>query len=95
MSDHLAVLPQYLMPKQALTVLAGRFASARLGSITTAPEERRQRVQPCRVVGVLRERFAQCLCCPGRVALQRRPAGCCGEAKEMVARQGNAPCSTD
>lgn len=34
-SDHLAVLPQYLMPKQALTVLAGRFASARLGGITT------------------------------------------------------------
>ncbi len=35
MSDRLAVLPQYLMPKQALTALAGRFASARLGSFTT------------------------------------------------------------
>ncbi len=34
-SDRLAVLPQYLMPKQALTVLAGRFASARLGGLTT------------------------------------------------------------
>ncbi|HEY9208009.1 archaetidylserine decarboxylase [Acidovorax soli] len=36
MSDHLAVLPQYLMPKRALTMLAGRFASARLGGLTTA-----------------------------------------------------------
>ncbi len=35
MSDHLAVLPQYLLPKQALTRLAGRFASARLGGLTT------------------------------------------------------------
>ncbi len=35
-SDRLAVLPQYLMPKQALTVLAGKFANARLGSLTTA-----------------------------------------------------------
>ncbi len=35
MSDRLAVLPQYLMPKQALTALAGRFASARLGGLTT------------------------------------------------------------
>ncbi len=35
MSDRLAVLPQYLMPKQALTALAGRFASARLGGFTT------------------------------------------------------------
>jgi phosphatidylserine decarboxylase len=34
-SDHLAVLPQYLLPKQALTRLAGRFASARLGGLTT------------------------------------------------------------
>jgi phosphatidylserine decarboxylase len=34
-SDRLAVLPQYLLPKQALTTLAGRFASARLGGITT------------------------------------------------------------
>jgi phosphatidylserine decarboxylase len=30
------VLPQYLMPKQLLTVLAGKFANARLGSLTTA-----------------------------------------------------------
>jgi len=30
------VLPQYLMPKQALTVLAGKFANARLGGLTTA-----------------------------------------------------------
>ncbi|MGN6828840.1 archaetidylserine decarboxylase [Paucibacter sp. M5-1] len=36
MSDRLAVLPQYLMPKQALTRLAGLFASARLGALTTA-----------------------------------------------------------
>ena len=36
MSDRLAVLPQYLMPKQALTVLAGKFANAKLGSLTTA-----------------------------------------------------------
>jgi phosphatidylserine decarboxylase len=35
-SDRLAVLPQYLMPKQALTMLAGKFANARLGSFTTA-----------------------------------------------------------
>jgi phosphatidylserine decarboxylase len=35
-SDRLAVLPQYLMPKQLLTVLAGKFASARLGRLTTA-----------------------------------------------------------
>jgi len=35
MSDRLAVLPQYLLPKQALTVLAGRIASARGGSLTT------------------------------------------------------------
>ncbi len=35
MSDRLAVLPQYLMPKQALTALAGRFAAARLGGVTT------------------------------------------------------------
>jgi len=34
-SDRFAVLPQYLLPKQALTALAGRFASARLGSLTT------------------------------------------------------------
>ncbi|MDD2180079.1 archaetidylserine decarboxylase [Acidovorax sp. D2M1] len=36
MSDRLAVLPQYLLPKQALTTLAGKFASARLGGLTTA-----------------------------------------------------------
>lgn len=36
MSDRLAVLPQYLMPKQALTMLAGQFASARLGGLTTS-----------------------------------------------------------
>ena len=36
MSDFLAVLPQYLIPKQLLTVLAGKFASARLGGLTTA-----------------------------------------------------------
>ena len=36
MSDSLAVLPQYLMPKQAMTALAGKFASARLGGLTTA-----------------------------------------------------------
>ncbi len=35
MSDRLAVLPQYLIPKQALTSLAGKFASARAGGITT------------------------------------------------------------
>jgi phosphatidylserine decarboxylase len=35
-SDRLAVLPQYLLPKQALTSLAGKFASARLGGLTTA-----------------------------------------------------------
>ncbi|WP_426307906.1 archaetidylserine decarboxylase [Acidovorax facilis] len=36
MSDRLAVLPQYLLPKQALTTLAGKFASAQLGGLTTA-----------------------------------------------------------
>ncbi len=35
MSDRLAVLPQYLLPKQALTALAGRVASARGGWLTT------------------------------------------------------------
>jgi phage terminase large subunit len=34
-SDRLAVLPQYLLPKQALTALAGSFARARLGGLTT------------------------------------------------------------
>ena len=31
----LAVLPQYLLPKQALTALAGRFARAEAGALTT------------------------------------------------------------
>jgi len=35
MSDRLAVLPQYLLPKQALTALAGWVASARGGALTT------------------------------------------------------------
>ncbi|MFG6447958.1 archaetidylserine decarboxylase [Roseateles sp. BYS180W] len=35
MSDRLAVLPQYLMPKQLLTQLAGRLANAELGGFTT------------------------------------------------------------
>lgn len=35
MSDRLAVLPQYLLPKRALTVLAGRIASAQAGALTT------------------------------------------------------------
>jgi len=34
-SDRLAVLPQYLMPKQAMTRLAGLLASAELGALTT------------------------------------------------------------
>jgi len=34
-SDRLAVLPQYLFPKQALTAFAGLVAGARLGSVTT------------------------------------------------------------
>jgi len=34
-SDRLAVLPQYLLPKQALTVLAGKFAGAEAGALTT------------------------------------------------------------
>ena len=36
MSDRLAVLPQYLLPKRALTVLAGRLAGARGGAFTHA-----------------------------------------------------------
>ena len=36
MSDRLAVLPQYLLPKQALTALAGRVARAQGGRPTTA-----------------------------------------------------------
>jgi phosphatidylserine decarboxylase len=34
-SDRRAVLPQYVLPKQLLTSLAGRFATARLGTVTT------------------------------------------------------------
>jgi len=34
-SDRLAVLPQYLIPKQALTVLAGKLASKEAGGLTT------------------------------------------------------------
>lgn len=36
MSDTLAVLPQYLLPKKALTVLAGKVAGARGGAATTS-----------------------------------------------------------
>ena len=36
MSDTLAVLPQYLIPKQAITALAGKLASARAGRWTTS-----------------------------------------------------------
>lgn len=36
MSDRLKVLPQYLMPKGAMTRLAGRYASATLGGMTTS-----------------------------------------------------------
>jgi phosphatidylserine decarboxylase len=35
-SDRLAVLPQYLIPKQALTVFAGWVAGGQWGSLTTA-----------------------------------------------------------
>lgn len=35
MSDRLAVLPQYLIPKQALTMLAGKLASKEAGNLTT------------------------------------------------------------
>ncbi len=35
MSDRLAVLPQYLLPKQALTMLAGKIAGAKAGGFTT------------------------------------------------------------
>jgi phosphatidylserine decarboxylase len=34
-SDRLAVLPQYLLPKQALTAFAGKVASAQAGALTT------------------------------------------------------------
>lgn len=36
MLSRLAVLHQYLLPKQALTILAGQFANARAGWLTTA-----------------------------------------------------------
>jgi phosphatidylserine decarboxylase len=36
MSDRLSVLPQYLLPKKALTVLAGKLANAKAGRFTTA-----------------------------------------------------------
>ena len=36
MSDRLAVLPQYLLPKKLVTQLAGRFASAELDGVTQA-----------------------------------------------------------
>ena len=35
MSDRFAVLPQYLLPKQALTTLAGKLAGAEAGALTT------------------------------------------------------------
>ncbi len=35
MSDRLAVLPQYLIPKQALTILAGKLAGTEAGGLTT------------------------------------------------------------
>lgn len=35
MSDRLAVLPQYLLPKKALTSFAGLVASSQMGAITT------------------------------------------------------------
>jgi phosphatidylserine decarboxylase len=34
--DRLAVLPQYLLPKQALTAAMGRFARSQAGAVTTA-----------------------------------------------------------
>ena len=36
MSDTLAVLPQYLIPKQAITALAGKLASKQAGNLTTS-----------------------------------------------------------
>ncbi|MCF8211560.1 MAG: archaetidylserine decarboxylase [Rhodoferax sp.] len=36
MSDALAVLPQYLLPKKTLTIFAGRVAGTQGGSLTTA-----------------------------------------------------------
>ncbi|MFN0302273.1 MAG: archaetidylserine decarboxylase [Burkholderiales bacterium] len=40
MSDRLAVLPQYLFPKQTLTALIGKLASVRGGSLTQAAVRR-------------------------------------------------------
>ncbi len=40
MSDRLAVLPQYLFPKQALTALIGKLASTRGGALTHAAVRR-------------------------------------------------------
>ena len=36
MTNQLKVLPQYLIPKQAITALAGKLASAKAGKLTTA-----------------------------------------------------------
>ena len=36
MPDRLAVLPQYVFPKRALTAFAGKVANARAGAVTTA-----------------------------------------------------------
>lgn len=36
MSDHLAVLPQYLLPKKAITSFAGLVAGSAMGGLTTA-----------------------------------------------------------
>jgi len=36
LSDRFAVLPQYVLPKRALTSLAGKFASAQMGGLTTS-----------------------------------------------------------
>ena len=36
LSERLAVLPQYLLPQQALTALAGRLAAWQGGAVTTA-----------------------------------------------------------
>lgn len=36
MSDRLKVTAQYILPKQALTVLAGKLAGARAGGLTTS-----------------------------------------------------------
>ena len=35
MNNHLKVLPQYFIPKQAITALAGKLASAKAGKLTT------------------------------------------------------------